>query len=337
MYYVIMPSQDIRRNLATEQYLLNQRTFDEPLVLFYIQKPCVIVGRNQNVRAEVDLKYAKEHQVIITRRLSGGGAVYDDLGNLSFSFVVNADHASFGNFKLFTQPIIEALHEMGATGAEVSGRNDLMIDGKKFSGNAMYTKNKKMYSHGTLMLDVDLDEVSRVLTVSEKKLASKGTKSVRSRVTNLKPYLAKEYQDITTEAFRDKLLLHLFSADTMEAIQRHEYKLTQADEQAIDQLVSDIYANDAWIFGEEPKYTIKREEKFKGGLIEANISVEKDRITAITIYGDYFSRKDTQEVADLLIGCKYAPEAIKQVLAPIRIDDYFANVTKEEFVQLLVD
>jgi len=337
MYYVIMPSQDIRRNLATEQYLLNQRTFDEPLVLFYIQKPCVIVGRNQNVRAEVDLKYAKEHQVIITRRLSGGGAVYDDLGNLSFSFVVNADHASFGNFKLFTQPIIEALHEMGATGAEVSGRNDLMIDGKKFSGNAMYTKNKKMYSHGTLMLDVDLDEVSRVLTVSEKKLASNGTKSVRSRVTNLKPYLAKEYQDITTEAFRDKLLLHLFSADTMEAIQTHEYKLTQADEQAIDQLVSDIYANDAWIFGEEPKYTIKREEKFKGGLIEANISVEKDRITAITIYGDYFSRKDTQEVADLLIGCKYAPEAIKQVLAPIRIDDYFANVTKEEFVQLLVD
>jgi len=337
MYYVIMPSQDIRRNLATEQYLLNQRTFDEPLVLFYIQKPCVIVGRNQNVRAEVDLKYAKEHQVIITRRLSGGGAVYDDLGNLSFSFVVNEDHASFGNFKLFTQPIIEALHEMGATGAEVSGRNDLMIDGKKFSGNAMYTKNKKMYSHGTLMLDVDLDEVSRVLTVSEKKLASNGTKSVRSRVTNLKPYLAKEYQDITTEAFRDKLLLHLFSADTMEAIQTHEYKLTQADEQAIDQLVSDIYANDAWIFGEEPKYTIKREEKFKGGLIEANISVEKDRITAITIYGDYFSRKDTQEVADLLIGCKYAPEAIKQVLAPIRIDDYFANVTKEEFVQLLVD
>lgn len=337
MYYVIMPSQDIRRNLATEQYLLNQRTFDEPLVLFYIQKPCVIVGRNQNVRAEVDLKYAKEHQVMITRRLSGGGAVYDDLGNLSFSFVVNADHASFGNFKLFTQPIIEALHEMGATGAEVSGRNDLMIDGKKFSGNAMYTKNKKMYSHGTLMLDVDLDEVSRVLTVSEKKLASKGTKSVRSRVTNLKPYLAKEYQDITTEAFRDKLLLHLFSADTMEAIQTHEYKLTQADEQAIDQLVADIYANDAWIFGEEPKYTIKREEKFKGGLIEANISVEKDRIKAITIYGDYFSQKDTQEVADLLIGCKYAPEAIKQVLAPIRIDDYFANVTKEEFVQLLVD
>ncbi|MGX7150373.1 lipoate--protein ligase [Enterococcus ureasiticus] len=337
MYFVIMPSQDIRRNLATEQYLLNQQTFDEPLVLFYIQKPCVIVGRNQNVRAEVDLNYAKDHQITITRRLSGGGAVYDDLGNLSFSFVVNADHESFGDFKLFTQPIIEALHEMGATGAEISGRNDLLIDGKKFSGNAMYTKNKKMYSHGTLMLDVDLDEVSRVLTVSEKKLASKGTKSVKSRVTNLKPYLAKEYQAMSTEGFRDRLLLHLFNAKTMEEIKKKEYQLTQEDELAIDQLVLEIYGNEAWVFGEEPKYTIKREEKFKAGLIEANISVEKGRISSIAIYGDYFSQKETEEIADLLIGCQYDQEAIKQRLAEITVGDYFNNVSKAEFIQLLVD
>lgn len=332
-----MASHDIRRNLATEQYLLNQRTFDEPLVLFYIQEPCVIVGRNQNVRAEVDLSYAKEQQITVTRRLSGGGAVYDDLGNLSFSFVVNADHESFGDFKLFTQPIIDALHKLGATGAQISGRNDLLIDGKKFSGNAMYTKNKKMYSHGTLMLDVDLDEVSRVLTVSEKKLASKGTKSVRSRVTNLKPYLSKEYQGISTEAFRDYLLLHLFHAETMESIKTQEYHLTVEDEQAIDQLVADIYGNDAWIFGEEPNYTIKREEKFKGGLIEANISVEKGRIIAITIYGDYFSQKDTKELTALLVGCNYEQEAIGQALADITIGQYFNNVSKAEFIQLLVD
>lgn len=337
MYYVIMPSLDIRRNLATEQYLLNQQTFDEPVVLFYIQKPCVIVGRNQNVRAEVDLAYARKHQITVTRRLSGGGAVYDDLGNLSFSFVVNANHESFGNFKLFTQPIIDALHEMGATGAEISGRNDLLIDGKKFSGNAMYTKNKKMYSHGTLMLDVDLAEVSQVLTVSEKKLTSKGTKSVRSRVTNLKPYLSKEYQDITTEAFRDRLLLQLFNAKTLEEIKPFEYQLTEMDEQAIDKLVEEIYGNDTWIFGEEPKFTIKREEKFKGGLIEANISVEKGRIEAITIYGDYFNQKDTQEIERLLIGVNYERDVIEHVLATVEIGDYFNNVSKAEFVQLLVD
>lgn len=337
MYYVVMSSHDIRRNLATEQYILNQKDFDEAVILFYIQKPCVIVGRNQNVRAEVDLKYAEANNITITRRLSGGGAVYDDLGNLSFSFVVNAEHEAFGDFKRFTEPLITALHDMGAVGAEISGRNDLLIDGKKFSGNAMYTKNKKMYSHGTLMFDVKLDEVGRVLTVSEKKLASKGTKSVRSRVTNLKPFLSKEYQTLTTEEFRDQLLLRLFEVDTLEAIKDYEYLLTQKDEAAIDQLVADIYANDEWIFGEEPKFTIKREEKFKGGLMEANISVEKGRIAAITIYGDYFSQKDTKDLETLLVGCEYKSEAIEQRLKPISIDEYFNHVTKAEFIQLLVD
>lgn len=133
------------------------------------------------------------------------------------------------------------------------------------------------------------------------------------------------------------MLLHLFNAETMESIQTQEYHLTLEDEQAIDQLVADIYGNDAWIFGEEPNYTIKREEKFKGGLIEANISVEKGRIIAITIYGDYFSQKDTKELSDLLVGCNYEQEAIEQALADITIGQYFNNVSKTEFIQLLVD
>jgi lipoate-protein ligase A len=337
MHYVLMPSLDIRRNLATEQYLLNQYSLEEPLILFYIQKPCVIVGRNQNVRAEVDLSYAKEHGITITRRLSGGGAVYDDLGNLSFSFVVNADHEAFGDFKLFTKPIIEALHAMGAVDAQVSGRNDLMIDGKKFSGNAMYIKNKKMYSHGTLMLDVNLEEVSRVLTVSEKKLAGKGTKSVRGRVTNLKPYLKEEYQTITTEEFRNQLLLHLFDAASMDEIASKEYQLTAADEEAIDQLVAEIYGNEDWVFGEEPRFTIKREAKFTGGLLEANISVEKGRISSIMIFGDYFGQKETKEIAALLVGCRYERSALEKALKGISIEDYFNHVSKAEFIQLLVD
>lgn len=174
MRYVIMQSRDIRENLATEDYLLNTLSFEEPLVLFYIQEPCVILGRNQNAYEEIDLAYAREKGIVITRRLSGGGAVYDDLGNVSFSFVVQEGHQAFGDFKAFTKPIIEALHKMGATGAEISGRNDLLIEGKKFSGNAMYTKKGKMYTHGTLMYDVDLAEVQRVLTVSKKKLNQKG-------------------------------------------------------------------------------------------------------------------------------------------------------------------
>ena len=254
MRYVIMQSRDIRENLATEDYLLNTLSFEEPLVLFYIQEPCVILGRNQNAYEEIDLAYAREKGIVITRRLSGGGAVYDDLGNVSFSFVVQEGHQAFGDFKAFTKPIIEALHKMGATGAEISGRNDLLIDGKKFSGNAMYTKKGKMYTHGTLMYDVDLAEVQRVLTVSKKKIESKGTKSVRGRVTNLRPYLD-----------------------------------------------------------------------------------EKGKIIELTIYGDYFAKKETAEIVAALLGVDYQYSSIWQALAAFNFEDYFVNITKEEFVHLLVD
>lgn len=337
MRYIVMKSNDIRRNLATEHYLLNQLSLDEPLVLFYIQKPCVIVGRNQNVRSEVDLNYAKEQGITITRRLSGGGAVYDDLGNLSFSFVVTADNQSFGDFKLFTKPILKALHHLGATGAEVSGRNDLLIDGKKFSGNAMYTKNKKMYAHGTLMFDVNIEEANRVLTVSKKKMAAKGTKSVRSRVTNLKPYLSAAYQSLTTEEFRDQLLLYLFNGQTLAEIAPNEYHLTLEDEAAIDQLVEDIYANEDWLFGEEPMFTIQREERFQGGTLETKISVEKGKIEALTIYGDYFGKSDTDTFEQLFIGCSYNQKSIQQVLKNCSIEDYFINISKGDLVRLLVD
>ena len=203
MYYVVMKSNDIRRNLATEQYLMNQKNFDEPLLLFYIEKPCIIVGRNQNTYEEINQKYVEDHDITVTRRLSGGGGIYQDLGNLCFSFVVDADSEQFGDFKSFTQPIVDALHQMGATTAEVSGRNDMLVDGKKFSGNAMYTKNGKTFSHGTLSWDVDLDVLTQALNVPADKIASKGIKSIRQRVTNLKGHVDPEYQNMSTQEYRD--------------------------------------------------------------------------------------------------------------------------------------
>lgn len=113
MYYVIMKSHDIRENLATEQYLMNSKQFDEPLLLFYYEKPSVIVGRNQNTLEELNQKYVEDHNIVVTRRLSGGGAVYHDLNNLCFSFVVDSDSEEFGDFKSFTQPIVDAIHTLG--------------------------------------------------------------------------------------------------------------------------------------------------------------------------------------------------------------------------------
>ncbi|MBL1224905.1 lipoate--protein ligase [Enterococcus sp. BWR-S5] len=337
MYYVLLESRDIRENLAAEQYLLNQLDFDEPLVLFYIQKPCVIIGRNQNALAEIDMTYAQQKHITITRRQSGGGAVYDDLGNVSFSFVMEAANKSFGDFKTLTQPILTALHRMGATEAKMNGRNDLFIDDKKFSGNAMYKKGKKMYMHGTLMFDVDLVEMTNVLNVSKIKIESKGTKSVRSHVTNLKPYLDSAYQTLTIEEFRNQLLLQLFEAADLKEIEGKRYELTEADQKEIQRLVRDVYGNPQWIYGEAPKFTIHREKKFAGGLVEIGLSIEKGKITALKIYGDYFNQKDTEEFEALLIGLDYTQQSLENAIAAIEFHEYFTNISEEEFIRLMMD
>ena len=191
---------------------------------------------------------------MLTRRTSGGGAVYDDLGNMSFSFVTKKDATSFGDYQSATQPIMKGLAAMGAKEVEVHGRNDLFIDGKKFSGNAMYTKKGRTYSHGTLMYDVDLEELTKVLHVAQEKIASKATKSVRKSVTNIKPYLAEQYQSMDTKAFRDTLLCRIYEVESIDEISEQEIVLTDADRQAIQTLFEERYANNEWIFNEAPAF-----------------------------------------------------------------------------------
>lgn len=335
MYYVVMKSNDIRRNLATEQYLMNQKNFDEPLLLFYIEKPCIIVGRNQNTYEEINQKYVEDHDITVTRRLSGGGGIYQDLGNLCFSFVVNADSKQFGDFKSFTQPIVDALHQMGATTAEVSGRNDMLVDGKKFSGNAMYTKNGKTFSHGTLSWDVDLDVLTQALNVPADKIVSKGIKSIRQRVTNLKGHVDPEYQNMSTEEFRDVLLLNLMHADQLADIADREYQLTAADEQAIDKIFNDLYSNWDWVYGKSPKSTIQKRKHFDFGTIDARLLIENGNIANVKFYGDFFGSGDANELAEKLVGTVYDREHLASTLEPIDTTSYFTGIPKTELVELL--
>ncbi|WP_390405938.1 lipoate--protein ligase [Lacticaseibacillus jixiensis] len=337
MLYYNMPSNDIRVNLATEEYLL-QQDFTEPLVLFYIQKPCIIIGRNQNPLEEINVPYVKAHDITLTRRLSGGGAVYDDLGNVSFSFVTQATRNDFGNFKEFTAPILSALADLGATGATVSGRNDLMIDGKKFSGNAMYKKRGKLFSHGTLMLNVDLNVLPQALTVAKDKIESKGTKSVRSHVTNLRPYLAPEYQQLTTPQFRDELIKRLYGVSELAQIADKALQLTAQDEQAIADMVAKTYGNDDWIYGETPAFTIQRRRRYPAvGIIDARIQVVHDVIRQVVFYGDYFGVRDSAELAAQLIGVPYRRADLAQAISKMTIGDYFSHLDNDAFVKLMVD
>ncbi|PIO82283.1 lipoate--protein ligase [Loigolactobacillus backii] len=335
MYYVLMKSHDIRQNLATEQYLMNQKNFTEPLVLFYSEGPSIIVGRNQNTLAEINQKYVAEQKVVVTRRLSGGGAVYHDLGNLCFSFVVDAADEKFGDFKTFTQPIVTALQKMGAQGIEISGRNDILVAGKKFSGSAMYTKNGKIFSHGTLMLNVDLDVVTHALNVPADKIASKGIKSIRSRVTNLRPYLAPEFQDLTTEEFRDKLLLQLFAAPNLAAIKEKEYQITAADQKQINQIYTSTYNNWNWIYGKSPDFTLQKRQHFSMGTIDARLLIQQGRINEVTFYGDFFGSEDVKAVATVLNGVIYDRQHISQALAKLDLANYFKGIKPAAIIDLL--
>jgi lipoate-protein ligase A len=335
MKFYRMKSKDIRMNLATEEYLMNHVDISEPCLLLYIQKPCVIIGRNQNAYEEINFDYLRQNDIVLTRRTSGGGAVYDDLGNMSFSFVTKKDATHFGDYHGVTQPILNALQKMGAQNVEVQGRNDLFVDGKKFSGNAMYTKNDRSYSHGTLMFDVDLSVLTKVLNVPQEKIASKATKSVRKSVTNIKPYLSEEYQQLTTEEFRDQLLCHIYDVEVIESIQEKELILTEEDQQQIQHLYQTRYANDQWIYGEAPKYQWTKRKRFENvGIVEIRFSVAKGKIAEVQITGDFFGEEDIHHLEEQLIGLPYNEDA-RDEFEQLQIDPYIHQLTKEQFISLL--
>lgn len=333
MRYLASSSLDIRQNLAIETYLMEHADLSEPILYFYINSPCIIVGRYQNVLAEINQQYVQDHNIILTRRTSGGGAVYDDLGNVSFSFITKDDGDAVGNFKRFTDPVIKALHQMGATGAAMTGRNDLTIAGKKFSGNAMHVENGRMFSHGTLMYDVDQTQIAKSLQVPADKLASKGVKSVKSRVTNLKPYFDEAYQHLTIEEFRDTLAKEILAVTDLKDAKT--YQLTAADQAGIKQQADQYFNNWDWIYGNDPAYSLTRRQHFTAGTVEFDLDVAGGKIQAIQIHGDFFGQLPIDEVTAKLTGVTYTPAAVAAVFETLDVPSYFGKITKNELVDLL--
>ena len=333
MYFVDNGNNyDASLNIALETYLVENRLVDEPILLFYINDPSIIVGRNQNTIEEVNQAYVEEKGIRVVRRMSGGGAVYHDRGNFSFCFIKD-DDGSFRDFASFTQPVIEALHKMGAKGAELKGRNDLLIDDKKFSGNAMYAKNGRMTAHGTILFDADLDEVTKALKPRKEKFESKGIKSVRSRVTNIKPYVSPEYQKLTTEEFRDLLLLEIFGVGSRDQVK--EFKLTEADWAKVREIQAERFGNWEWNYGQSPAFAIQMSQKFPFGFVDFRFNVEQGVIKEVKVYGDFFGLGDISDVENALVGVRFEREAVNQVFEKLDFNKYFGRVTAEEILTLI--
>lgn len=333
MLFVPNENNDPRINLAIEIFLLQEMKVDEPILLFYINEPSIIIGRNQNTIEEINKDYVDAHGIHVVRRFSGGGAVYHDFGNLNFSFIMPDDGNSFRDFEKLTKPIVQALHEMGVEGAQLKGRNDLVIDDMKFSGNAMYATNGRMFAHGTIMFDSDINEVVNALKVRKDKIESKGIKSIRSRVTNIKPFLPKDKQDMTTEAFREEILLKIFGMDSVDQVKT--YTLTEEDWVKINEISDKYYRNWDWNYGKSPAFDIERRKRFPIGSIEVRFNVQEGKITEAKIYGDFFGLGDIADVEQAFIGTRYDKSALKDVIDQIDVKKYFGNITPEDLLELV--
>ncbi|GLI51805.1 lipoate--protein ligase [Tepidanaerobacter syntrophicus] len=327
MLYIKNESNDPYFNMALDEYVVSSLDPSEDYFYFYQNKPAVIIGRNQNTIEEVNREYVNENNIIVVRRMSGGGAVYHDLGNVNFSFVVDYKPEDFNNIERFAKAIVKALEKLGIN-AEFSGRNDITIDGKKISGNAQYITKGRILHHGTLLFDSDLTVLSKALNVKPEKILSKGVKSVKSRVTNIKEYLK---DDISIPTFKEMLLKYVFEVEGSEL---NEYILTPEDMKNITKLRNEKYATWEWNFGNAPEFDLVRSHRFDGGEIQVRMNVRDGIITDIKFFGDFMSVRDISEVEKQLKGQKFKNDAIKAALSKLNLKDYFGSISLEEIASL---
>lgn len=310
-------------NLAAEEYVL--RNFKENCFMLWRNKPSIIVGKHQNTLAEINIEYVKENGIVVVRRLSGGGAVFHDLGNLNFTFIQNVEgEHNLVDFKKYTKPVIEVLKQLGVD-AKFEGRNDIMIDGKKVSGNAEHIFKKRVLHHGTLLFSSEMSNLSQALKVNPLKYQDKGVKSVRSRVTNISDHLPEK---MSVLEFHDKIMDYIMR--TNESTEIYTYSTEDIDQ--INKLVKEKYSTWDWNFGYSPKYNFEKYIKTNGGSIEIQMNIEKGIIKDLKIFGDFFNQRDISEIEVSLIGQNHEEVAIRNTLQNIPFDQYFHNITIDEFI-----
>lgn len=330
MIYVVNKSNKPDYNIALEEYCFKKLTQHDKIFILWINEPAIIVGKHQNTIEEINAEYVKANGIHVVRRISGGGAVYHDLNNLNYTIISNEEKGAEFDFKTFSEPVIDTLAELGVK-AEFTGRNDLVINGKKICGNAQaYIKGRVMH-HGCLLFDTDLSVLSKALEAPKDKIESKSTKSVRSVVDNILPNLPEK---ISVNEFSDKLLSHMKSRFP----EMKEYAFSEEELREIEQIRASKFGTWEWNFGYSPKFGIERQSRFTAGKIQVFADVENSVIRQIRFYGTFFgNNSNLADVENALTGVKYTSEAVQKALSKIDYNDYFAGFSLEELTKAIVD
>lgn len=330
IYYIKSQNTNPEYNLALEQFVFDSLDRRHSYFMLWQNDNAVIVGKHQNTQEEINAAFVKEKNISVVRRLSGGGAVYHDLGNLNFTFITGAHEQKSIDFSVFCKPIIEALRSFGVP-AEFSGRNDMTIEGKKFSGNAQYIKEGRIMHHGTILYDSDLSVLSQALKPGDDKIESRGIKSVVSRVTNIRPYMKN---DLSVTDFWAALEKYQRAANDMEDLQ-----LSPEQNAAVEALKEKTYAQWSWNYGNSPPYTLQKKRRIEGcGKIEILLDIEHEgKIKNLKFYGDFFGNNDPAELAGKLSGHRLEYNELKAALTDVDVSQYFHALTEENFLALLLE
>lgn len=326
MIYIESKSRDPYFNLALEEYVFEELDPSQRYFMLWQNDNTIVVGKYQNTAQEVNQEFVDAHQIRVARRLSGGGAVYHDRGNLNFTFIVNEGDIERFNFQYFIRPVIAALSRFGVR-AEFTGRNDITIDGKKFSGNSQYVKRGRILHHGCVMVDSNLTDVAAALRPKEAKFQSKSAKSVVSRVTSIN---AHSPEPVTVEKFKAALLEEAASAGTLE-----RYTLTEEELARVEALAEKKYRTWEWTYGWSGNYNYSKSEKFSFGLVEVDAKVEGGVIESVRISGDFFGRGDIADLERALTGERIDGDLGARLGSRLDVGYYIQGMSPEQLQKLL--
>ena len=325
MRYIKNPSTNPYYNMAFDEYCLESLPIDEPVFFLWQNRPAVIVGFNQEVNTEVNLDYLKENGIELVRRVTGGGAVYHDLENLNYTIVGRSEDLE-RDYPEYASIMAKALQSLGVP-ATLSGRNDILVEGRKVSGFAKRVCKNRLMVHGTLMYNVDVDVLTKVLNPSTTKLQSKGIASVRSRVANLREYLPN-VPDIQTFSKQLEEILSLHYQDT-------EYQLSEIDLANIQELTDKKFATWEWNYGRSPKATLTHSARLACGTVEIHLTLAENRIASCRFGGDFLGNLPASDVEKALTGIPYEINEIRKCLSKIEINRYFDRVLVDDLLEMM--